>query len=409
MYATSSISIHSPRMGRDPHHPRLWLRCHDHFNPLSPHGERLIPPAGFVISKIFQSTLPAWGETVPIPAHHGEKQISIHSPRMGRDPQDLRGIRGDRTISIHSPRMGRDSRAVSTRSPSRKFQSTLPAWGETFCVEHGIPTREFQSTLPAWGETPKATRKWVMRPFQSTLPAWGETTARPGASAPSGISIHSPRMGRDPIAVFRQAGLKQFQSTLPAWGETRLLRLSASFDHISIHSPRMGRDAHPPLYRRYFPKISIHSPRMGRDMAAAVSAPFIFPFQSTLPAWGETLFANGLLNRIIISIHSPRMGRDLRPRGHRAHHSHFNPLSPHGERPAPAGPRTPVSNFNPLSPHGERPLFLVYWIQLCYFNPLSPHGERLQAKIRPPQPQNFNPLSPHGERLHSPHPFPPFF
>ena len=57
--------------------------------------------------KIFQSTLPAWGETL-FPAQVVRQiPISIHSPRMGRDKMGPL-VRGGRQISIHSPRMGRD-------------------------------------------------------------------------------------------------------------------------------------------------------------------------------------------------------------------------------------------------------------------------------------------------------------
>ena len=57
----------------------------------------------------FQSTLPAWGETRLFECTVDELlQISIHSPRMGRDLQ-----------------------AVLSRSRFSAFQSTLPAWGET--------------------------------------------------------------------------------------------------------------------------------------------------------------------------------------------------------------------------------------------------------------------------------------
>ena len=82
------------------------------------------------MTALFQSTLPAWGETR---WKLGEKigvSISIHSPRMGRDAgcrtavgriQDFNPLspHGERPsgqradcqsllISIHSPRMGRD-------------------------------------------------------------------------------------------------------------------------------------------------------------------------------------------------------------------------------------------------------------------------------------------------------------
>ena len=56
------------------------------FNPLSPHGER--------------------PRQEPEPAN--DLQISIHSPRMGRDCGAKMDGEGD-AISIHSPRMGRDA------------------------------------------------------------------------------------------------------------------------------------------------------------------------------------------------------------------------------------------------------------------------------------------------------------
>ena len=44
--------------------------------------------------------------------------------------------------------------------------------------------------------------------FQSTLPAWGETYSVGGFRIPRLISIHSPRMGRDDILdTLKKAGL----------------------------------------------------------------------------------------------------------------------------------------------------------------------------------------------------------
>ena len=125
-----------------------------YFNPLSPHGERRDKNETYVDVYKFQSTLPAWGETgLPVDAlgqpmdfnplsPHGERRqvvgilsdqllISIHSPRMGRDePTD--SVEPSAPISIHSPRMGRDGTAPATEAGGGAFQSTLPAWGETF-------------------------------------------------------------------------------------------------------------------------------------------------------------------------------------------------------------------------------------------------------------------------------------
>ena len=146
----------------------------------------------------FQSTLPAWGETTDKSAEEGNRNISIHSPRMGRD--ELLGVDTEQeAISIHSPRMGRDL---------------------------SLTIDDFAS--PA---------------FQSTLPAWGETKDEKGVGRMGHISIHSPRMGRDQEQLEKE-GVKTiiFQSTLPAWGETLNQRWFTAIGNISIHSPRMGRD-----------------------------------------------------------------------------------------------------------------------------------------------------------------------
>ena len=149
-----------------------------------------------------------------------------------------------------------------------------------------------------------------------------------------------------------------------------------SHSKISIHSPRAGRDCRYPN-APLITQISIHSPRMGRDRL--VNAPIVSPslFQSTLPAWGETIGLRQRHGHYSISIHSPRMGRDLMSVRRASISTDFNPLSPHGERPADsfktfnmghisihsprmgrdrssAGAGPPCSDFNPLSPHGER-------------------------------------------------------
>ena len=166
----------------------------------------------------FQSTLPAWGETVAAPALGLATGISIHSPRMGRD-----------TPPPEAP-------------PPTQFQSTLPAWGETrgtvscgcnrrisihsprmgrdgICYEQIADELDFNPLSPH-GERPVGASS-ALSPagFQSTLPAWGETYRCPQAGHCIRISIHSPRMGRDPDGGRVWPGRA-----------------------ISIHSPRMGRD-----------------------------------------------------------------------------------------------------------------------------------------------------------------------
>ena len=141
-------------MGRD----TIAQRCiimRINFNPLSPHGERRRVFNFDKRGHRFQSTLPAWGETVYVTLPQNYQWISIHSPRMGRDTGNLAGAANNFI-----------------------FQSTLPAWGETAAhVSPSASPRHFNPLSPH-GERP------VFRLFD---PIHG------------GISIHSPRMGRDSL------------------------------------------------------------------------------------------------------------------------------------------------------------------------------------------------------------------
>ena len=122
------ISIHSPRMGRD-RADTLGAGHDPHFNPLSPHGERPKLATFWGASRQFQSTLPAWGETISDGAYKHCEAISIHSPRMGRDVQDLRPRHVLLQISIHSPRMGRDC-ATAGKPRRRCYFNPLSPHGE---------------------------------------------------------------------------------------------------------------------------------------------------------------------------------------------------------------------------------------------------------------------------------------
>ena len=122
------------------------------------------------------------------------------------------------------------------------FNPLSPHGERLFGAQAGRPSKRFQSTLPAWGETIWQSKRASNSTNFNPLSPHGERPI-------SGInfyfrlyiSIHSPRMGRDLI-----------------------LRCALRALYISIHSPRMGRDFYQPLLCPRF-KISIHSPRMGRD------------------------------------------------------------------------------------------------------------------------------------------------
>ena len=100
------ISIHAPRTGSDSTR-RRGACASAHFNPRSPHGERLAQGYQINPATIFQSTLPARGATKSSRAQPGRMEISIHAPRTGSDLQHAGGRRAV-GISIHAPRTGSD-------------------------------------------------------------------------------------------------------------------------------------------------------------------------------------------------------------------------------------------------------------------------------------------------------------
>ena len=60
------------------------------------------------------------------------------------------------------------------------------------------------------------------------------------------------------------------------------------------------------------------------------------------------------MNNKIISIHAPRTGSDAHTTSISGLNGHFNPRSPHGERPETLTAEYNPIDFNPRSPHGER-------------------------------------------------------
>ena len=214
-------------------------------------------------------------------------EISIHSPRMGRDSPTRPGPSREK-ISIHSPRMGRDrtgrvgfyrlgdfnplsphgERLLSSASAQTGVSNFNPLspHGERRKLAGLLPDLGDFNPLSPHGERRREEAGSVRQSsFQSTLPAWGETDERAKICKEIAISIHSPRMGRDgalrgpilwaenfnplsphgerPRLPSLQRMMRTFQSTLPAWGETAYHLLRINYTTISIHSPRMGRDS----------------------------------------------------------------------------------------------------------------------------------------------------------------------
>jgi len=236
---------------------------------------------------VFQFTRPAWGATCLCFYRIIRRYVSIHAPRVGRDPC-AQAFRFFLFVSIHAPRVGRDFSALKVGFTLSGFQFTRPAWGATRSGSPEHPALQFQFTRPAWGATQRLSGNEPADVFQFTRPAWGATGGIHGGAqgacfnsrAPRGARLirlrsrrrrwcfnsRAPRGARRARGDFRGAGAgfnsraprgarratrpgsarrRWFQFTRPAWGATHLLTLGFWRFHVSIHAPRVGRDRFP--------------------------------------------------------------------------------------------------------------------------------------------------------------------
>jgi len=125
------ISIHAPRVGSD-RAAGPSARSVPHFNPRSPRGERPPTSISMLWWLIFQSTLPAWGATLPADGFlSGAGDFNPRSPRGERRTPEGVSAHSCLIISIHAPRVGSDNKSMRKSLRLGIFQSTLPAWGAT--------------------------------------------------------------------------------------------------------------------------------------------------------------------------------------------------------------------------------------------------------------------------------------
>ena len=295
------ISIHSPRAGRD-HRPAVGGLAADHFNPLAPCGARLESPCASRSALLFQSTRPVRGETKSCGEFFRRFQISIHSPRAGRDPSDkgkrpsrltfqsTRPVRGETAcpcvfshshrISIHSPRAGRDCAIHIKANSIPDFNPLAPCGARRRSKSPTATTSLFQSTRPVRGETGKSRR--AGRAFQ--------------------ISIHSPRAGRDETRPLFPPPNTHFNPLAPCGA--RLKKNTTNARRLLFQSTRPVRgETLPPEFVEQLKKISIHSPRAGRDLISQRSASRTPPFQSTRPVRGETAKAYKIHEIVLYVFH----------------------------------------------------------------------------------------------------------
>ena len=236
---------------------------------------------------IFQSTLPVWGATILQTLCSGGLNISIHAPRVGSDNINPPKFYTAKYFNPRSP-CGERRPRWSARTPTRRFQSTLPVWGATACIACTFHNRAISIHAPRVGS---------------------DAAAREKPRKAAYFNPRSPCGERRRLAASTETPCL-FQSTLPVWGAT-----SGGYDEkhpanrISIHAPRVGSDKHYRLYaarqcdfnprspcgerpstRPWPPRPGYFNPRSpcGERHNLVIADPGKLPFQSTLPVWGAT-------------------------------------------------------------------------------------------------------------------------
>ena len=332
-------------------HPSNRLQ---YFNPRSPHGERRAGVFSNAFRVRFQSTLPARGATI------------CAGP----------GVR------------------------NKEFQSTLPARGATPSATRAFGTSRFQSTLPARGATFKGALAGIGSGISIHAPRTG-SDGRLGGSphrgvdfnprSPHGerqvkaravnqskdISIHAPRTGSDAITICGWEFTGDFNPRSPhgerlTWGAKKY----ASEDNFNPRSPHGERQTGSSRSREAAKFQSTLPARGATARSRQKEGKKIF--QSTLPARGATIRGNFQKLARLISIHAPRTGSDERIYQHLTFtHGFQSTLPARGATSSTFADLLGSAHFNPRSPHGERPKRC--WKDCCSpanFNPRSPHGER---------------------------------
>ena len=280
------ISIHAPRVGRD-HSPQLHCLAREHFNPRAPCGARRHSRRRICHSMSFQSTRPVWGATRRRERLFCASLISIHAPRVGRDLPGWRNALTGR-ISIHAPRVGRDGRGQVDSDGCSDFNPRAPCGARQYLMVLISQLYPFQSTRPVWGATPRVKQPHLGWNISIHAPRVGrDSTLDPHQSPPAHFNPRAP-CGARLHAASPPPRSPPFQSTRPVWGATTSSNPKHHKDGISIHAPRVGRD---PCFRLFSNFYKNFNPRAPCGARLHHYYPMIKQarFQSTRPVWGATL------------------------------------------------------------------------------------------------------------------------
>ena len=192
------------------------------------------------------------------------------------------------------------------------------------------------------------------------------------------ISIHSLRMEGDLRHCPRNSTSNHFNPLPPHGGRHVILLSGTPTGGISIHSLRMEGDSGA-LSRSVHFHISIHSLRMEGDSNPQNVLHKAYQFQSTPSAWRETIAGGDTYVVIYLFQSTPSAWRETQSKTIcETDFGNFNPLPPHGGRPAKQREKIRENRFQSTPSAWRETSISVYIIHLIvYFNPLPPHGGRL--------------------------------
>ena len=177
--------------------PCLWWYASSgsYFNSLAPCGANRNDAQSSSVDEAFQLTRPVWGEPFVETVNEISRNISTHSPRVGRTNKTCQ----TRFRQVHFNSLapcGANLRNAVGAVAEFEFQLTRPVWGEPIisCSEHCVI--HFNSLAPCGANPADKQACTSISTFQLTRPVWGEPVDIDAYNESYKISTHSPRVGR---------------------------------------------------------------------------------------------------------------------------------------------------------------------------------------------------------------------
>ena len=235
------ISIHAPRVGRDPGSRRAA-----YLKGISIHAPRVGRDAAVITNIIdtvdFNPRAPCGARRRHRVGKRPERDISIHAPRVGRDVTDISAGKARSHFNPRAPCGARHTSSCRFPSSSHNFNPRAPCGARRLMLSNVVVWWYFNPRAPC-GARPGIMVSY--RPklrFQSTRPVWGATKAARQYPFPFIISIHAPRVGRDLLIFTPFFDIFYFNPRAPCGARLESQTFSVSHGAISIHAPRVGRD-----------------------------------------------------------------------------------------------------------------------------------------------------------------------